>query len=74
MNEKEKVLTEQDQEKVSGGAAPWDGMTPKHDGATCPECGFNKVVFERFQVYQGWIEEVCDCSYCGPVTFKVKKL
>ena len=74
MNDQEKELAKVDEEKVTGGTAPWDGLKPQYNGATCPECGFCKVTFERFQEYQGWIEEVCECSYCGPITFKVKKV
>ncbi len=47
------------------------GMTSKHAGETCPDCGVCTLSFVQFQDYGGEKEEVCYCPNCDYIKFKV---
>jgi rubredoxin len=46
-------------------------MKPRHEGETCPDCGFLKLRFIQFQEYNGAREEVYYCSNCDYIKFKI---
>lgn len=74
MDDEEKLIFDDKMEKVAGGIVnpPWSqGMKPKHDGETCPDCGYCKLRFVQFQDYNGAREEVEYCLNCDYVKFKV---
>ncbi len=65
-----KFIRLEDLESVTGGSAGTipPGLKPHHDGEICPECGYNKLKFIRFQEYNG-IQEVYSCSYDAYILF-----
>ena len=74
MSDEAKLIYDDKMEKVSGGIVnpSWShGMKPRHEGETCPDCGFLKLRFIQFQEYNGAREEVYYCSNCGYIKFKI---
>lgn len=74
MEEKKIIVTDAEINSINGGCVNPDwskGMKSKHEGEICPDCGVCYLEFVQFQDFDGIREEVCYCSCCDYIIFKV---